>query len=225
MCGRYTLYQAKRFSERFNLATKPLIRVDDNYNVGPGQYMPIITKGENGNEVSLMKWGLIPYWAKDIRIGYKLINAKSETVFAKPMWRSLILHHRCLVPAKGFYEWKVLSDGKTKLPFYIHPKDLELFAFAGLWSTWQDVEKREIRSFSIITTEPNKEMAEVHNRMPVILKPAEELHWLEPSWDSRGKIEPLLHPYEDHGLELYRVSLDVNSARNNDKRLIYQLQE
>lgn len=225
MCGRYTLYATKDFPGRFNLAQKPLIHVDENYNVAPGQYMPIITRGENGNKVSMMKWGLIPHWAKDIKIGYKLINTVSETAFEKPMWRSSILHYRCLVPARGFYEWKVLGDGKTKQPYFIHPKDIDLFTFAGLWSTWLDVEKREIRSFSIMTTSPNKEMAGIHNRMPVILKPDDEDRWLEPSHSDRGSIEPLLHPYEDNGLELYRVSPDVNSPRNNDKYLVYQLQD
>jgi putative SOS response-associated peptidase YedK len=224
MCGRYTLYQTEDLKDRFNLVTKPLIRVSDNYNVAPGQYMPIITRGEKGNTVSLMKWGLIPPWAKDINIGYKLINAKSETVFEKPMWRSPVLNNRCLVPARGFYEWKVLSDSKTKLPFYIHPKDLDLFAFAGLWSTWEDVEKRSIMSFSIMTTEPNKEMAEVHNRMPVILHPEDEASWLEPSRRDRGSLEPLLRPYEDDGLDMYKVSEDVNSPRNNDEHLIYALE-
>jgi putative SOS response-associated peptidase YedK len=128
------------------------------------------------------------------------------------------------VPARGFYEWKVLSDSKTKLPFYIHPKDLDLFVFAGLWSTWEDVEKRSIMSFSIMTTEPNKEMAEVHNRMPVILHPEDEASWLEPSRRDRGSLEPLLRPYEDDGLDMYKVCEDVNSPRNNDEHLIYALE-
>ena len=108
----------------------------------------------------IMRWGLIPHWAKDIKIGYKLINARAESVFEKPMWHSAVEHYRCLVPARGFYEWKVLPDVKQKQPFYIHPKDQDLFAFAGLWSTYKDVEGYEIKSFSILTTTPNKEMAD-----------------------------------------------------------------
>lgn len=220
MCGRYTLYDAPKLGDRFNLATKPLLHVDDNYNVAPGQYMPVIIRSDKGNSEELMKWGLIPHWAKDIKIGYKLINTRADTAFAKPMWRESIKHYRCLVPAKGFYEWKVLADGKTKQPYFIHPKDMELFAFAGLWSTWQDAEGHPLKSFSIMTTEPNKEMADIHNRMPVILKLDEEKVWLEPSLDEQKDIEPLLHPYEDHGLEIYRVSPDVNSPRHNDKHLV-----
>ncbi|MEI6237676.1 MAG: SOS response-associated peptidase [Candidatus Saccharibacteria bacterium] len=223
MCGRYTLYQADNLSDRFNLATKPLVAVQDNYNVAPGQNMPIIIKNQVGNGVELMKWGLIPSWAKDTKIGYKLINARSESVFDKPMWRSAVEHYRCLVPARGFYEWKVQEGGKSKQPFYIHPKDQDLFAFAGLWSTYKDVEGYELKSFSILTTSPNKEMAEVHNRMPVILKPGEETHWLESSLRSKEAINTFLHPYEDNKLDLYMVSPDVNSPTSNDKHLIYQL--
>ena len=185
--------------------------------------MPIIIKTQLGSSAELMRWGLIPHWAKDIKIGYKLINARAESVFEKPMWRSAIEHYRCLVPARGFYEWKVLDGGKRKQPFYIHPKDQDFFAFAGLWSTYKDSEGYELKSFSILTTSPNKEMAEVHNRMPVILKPSEETHWLEPSLDTKEAIQAFLHPYEDNKLDLYPVSPDVNSPRQNDKHLIYKL--
>jgi putative SOS response-associated peptidase YedK len=223
MCGRYTLYRANRLKERFSLPKTSSIQVAENYNVAPGQYMPIVTLGDKGNEISLMKWGLIPGWAKDIKIGYKLINTRAETAFEKPMWQAAIKHRRCLVPAQGFYEWKVLGDGKTKQAYYIHPKDQDLFAFAGLWSTWHDVEGQEIRSFSIMTTEPNKEMAAVHNRMPVILHPEDEASWLTTSKVGPKYLMDLLHPYEDGGLEMYKTSSDVNSSRNNYKELIYPL--
>jgi len=223
MCGRYTLYQTDGLKGRFNLAAKPLLKLADNYNVAPGQFMPVITAGEKGNQEELMKWGLIPHWAKDTKIGYRLINTRSETVFDKPMWRSAASNQRCLVPARGFYEWKVLSDGKTKQPYFVHPKDQAIFAFAGLWSTWQDIEGQELKSFSIMTTGPNKEMASVHNRMPVMLRPSEESLWLEPSLKGRESVEPLLHPYEDDKLEIYKVRLDVNSPHSNDKHLVYQL--
>lgn len=221
MCGRYTLYQTDTLPKRFNLSTQsPVIHVDDNYNVAPGQFLPVITMNEQGRRAELMKWGLIPHWAKDSKIGYKLINARAETIFEKPMWRTAATHYRCLVPARGFYEWKVLGDGKTKQPYYIHPKSMDMFAFAGLWSTWKDAEGYEIKSFSIITTNPNKEMRAVHDRMPVILKPDEESRWLEPSLENQKEIELLMHPYEDNGLEMYEVSRDVNTTRTNDRMLI-----
>ena len=188
--------------------------------------MPVITADESGQRhMELMKWGLVPAWAKDPSIGYKLINARDDTIFEKPMWRGLVLKKRALIPADGFYEWKRLpEDGKErKQPFYIHPKQSDIFSFAGVWETWKDVEGKELKTYSIITTAPNEEMSSVHNRMPVILHPEDEASWLEPSKVSREEIEPFLHPYEDQGLEMYEVSKDVNSAANNDEHLIYAL--
>lgn len=174
-----------------------------------------------------MQWGLIPFWAKDPRIGYKLINARDDTVFDKPAWRSIILHKRCLVPADGFYEWQQTDkDSKEhKQPFYIRPKQSDIFSFAGVWESWQDPSGLIRNTFSIITTEPNKEMAAIHNRMPVLLHQEDESAWLEPSRQSRDDIEPLLRPYEDQGLVLYKVGQNVNSPRHNDKSLIYALKD
>lgn len=225
MCGRYTLHQSTdKLRKRFNLARVPS-DVHENYNVAPGQIMPVIVEDDGEPKVELMKWGLIPSWSKDPRIGYKLINARDDTIFEKPIWRKVILQKRALIPADGFYEWKRDSDPKgLKQPFYIRPKDADLFAFAGVWEVWKDVEGLEWKTFSIITTEPNKEMSAVHNRMPVILHQDDESSWLSHSHDNdRGSIEPLLRPYEDDGLEMYEVSRDVNATRNNDKKLIYPL--
>jgi putative SOS response-associated peptidase YedK len=225
MCGRYTLHQkSKDISKRFNVAAPQDIH--DNFNVAPGQIMPIVTETEAGRQLELMKWGLVPAWAKDPKIGYKLINARAETMFEKPMWRNAIRKRRCLVPADGFYEWKKLTDDKKarKQPYYIHPKQTELFAFAGIWESWHDAEGMEWKTYSIITTEPNKEMADIHDRMPVILHKEDESSWLDPSHNNdQSAIESLLHPYEDNGLDFYEVSPDVNSPRNNDKHLIYAL--
>lgn len=226
MCGRYTLHKkVDELAERFNIAKVPE-GLHANYNVAPGQIMPVITEAEDGKrELELMKWGLIPFWAKDPKIGYKLINARAETLFDKPMWRNVINKKRLLIPADGFYEWKRPTDTKgTKKPFYIHPKQIDLFSFAGVWETWKDVEGLEWKTYSIITTEPNKEMASVHNRMPVILHQDDESSWLSASHNNdRGAIEALLRPWEDDGLDMYEVSSDVNSTRNNDEKLIVPL--
>lgn len=228
MCGRYTLHQkSDDLAKRYNLAALSS-DIRENFNVAPGQMMPIIITGENGdNQLELMKWGLIPFWAKDPKIGYKLINARDDTIFEKPVWRNVILKKRCLIPADGFYEWKRPPEGSKehKQPFYIKPKQMDIFSFAGVWETWKDVEGLEWKTFSIITTEPNKEMASVHNRMPVILHQEDEASWLEPSKVTRSDIEPLLRPLEDGGLEMIKVSEDVNSTRNNDEHLIYALSE
>jgi putative SOS response-associated peptidase YedK len=188
--------------------------------------MPVIIQKDDKRVVESMKWGLIPHWAKDDKIGYKLINARSEGAFDKPTWRGPVKHHRCLVPAHGFYEWKVIEGSKTKQPYFIRPQDQELFAFAGVYDTWRDPGGNEIRSYSIMTTEPNAEMTGIHNRMPVILHPDDEGLWLDPSLEERDVLEALLQPYEDGKLEMYEVSRDVNVVRNGEQygdKLIYPI--
>ena len=222
MCGRYTLHtKAGKLAKRFNLANVSK-DIPENYNVAPGQFMPVITQDGSGRKLELMKWGLVPFWAKDIQIGYKLINARDDTIFDKPMWRTAVSKRRALIPADGFYEWKKPESAKgRKQPFYIRPKQEDLFALAGVWETWQDVEGKTLKTYSIITTDANREMAGVHDRMPVILDQDDEAAWLEPSSTKREEIEPFLHPYHDGGLEMYKVSSDVNTARNNSAKLIY----
>jgi putative SOS response-associated peptidase YedK len=225
MCGRYTLHQkAENIAKRFNLATVPQ-KLSENFNVAPGQTMPVIREDETGRHLDFMKWGLIPVWAKDPSIGYKLINARDDGIFEKPMWRSVIKRKRAIIPADGFYEWKKPVDpGSKKQPYYIHPKDSDIFGFAGIWETWKNPDGQEFMTYSIITTEPNKEMRSVHDRMPVILHPEDEESWLSPDHnDNREVIESFLRPYEDNGLELFKVSPDVNMVKNNDHKLIYPL--
>ena len=228
MCGRYTLHQkAENIAKRYGV-TDVSANIRENYNVAPGQLMPVITESNTGKrELQIMKWGFMPAWAKDPNMGYKLINARDDGIFDKPMWRSVILKKRCIIPADGFYEWKKTTIGKKveKQPFYIHPKQIELFSFAGIWETWKDVEGIEHKTYSIITTEPNCEMASVHNRMPVILHPEDEASWLDSTKVTRSSIEPLLRPFEDDGLELYEVSSDVNALRNNKQKLLYRLSD
>jgi putative SOS response-associated peptidase YedK len=218
MCGRYTLYEAEGLSDRFNLATRPSVRVADSYNVAPGQAMPIIVKGDTGNQLELMRWGLVPAWSKDPKIGFKLINARAESCFIKPTWRQYIYTSRCLVPARGFYEWKALEGAKTKQAFYIHPKGGEIISFAGLWTSFKSADGYETKTFSIITTSSNKEMSTVHKRMPVILNQSKENDWLKPSLDKAG-IAALLESYEGV-LEIYKVGPDVNSALHTGEQLI-----
>ena len=222
MCGRYTLHKkADEIAKHYNIATVPELR--DNYNVAPGHIMPVITEDDKGaKHLELMKWGLVPFWAKDPKIGYKLINARDDSIFSKPMWRNVILRKRCLIPADGFYEW--LAQPKLpKQPYFIYPKHEDIFSFAGVWDSWKDIEGKEWKTYSIITTTPNKEMTKIHSRMPIILEPDQESSWLAPDKTSREDIEPFMHPYKDNGLEMYKVSSDVNSTANNDEHLIYAL--
>jgi putative SOS response-associated peptidase YedK len=221
-CGRYVLKAArKELMDRYNLANPPK-DIKTNYNVAPGQILPVVIAAKDAPKLEMMKWGLVPFWAKDPKIGYKLINARDDTIFTKPMWRNVILRKRALIPASGFYEWRKPPEGSKspKQPFFIHPKQTDLFSFAGVWDSWKDVEGLEWRTYSIVTTEPNREMAAIHNRMPVILRPEDEAAWLDPANDSRAQIEPLLQPYNDGGLEIFEVSPEVNVIRNNDAKLI-----
>ncbi|HET8709547.1 MAG TPA: SOS response-associated peptidase [Candidatus Saccharimonadales bacterium] len=225
MCGRYTLFDSDTLAERFAVP-RPSENIRPNYNVAPGQYMPVITENDDGRQLEIMKWGLVPGWAKDKNIGYKLINARSESLFEKPAWRTAVKRRRCLVPADGFYEWQKLTSASKapKQPYYIHPKTAGLFAFAGVWDSWKDPDGNDLQTYSIITTEPNADMRALHDRMPVILYPETEAAWLSPANnDRRNVLESLLHPYHDNGLELFPVSREVNVTANNDARLIYPM--
>lgn len=225
MCGRYTIYQTGELNTRYDVddaqQDELLEDLKANYNVAPGQKLPVITRN-SPNRLELMRWGLIPVWAKDEKIGYRMINARAETVFEKPSWKRPVLKQRCLVPANGFYEWKTSDEGRQ--PFFIRLKDVELFSFAGVYDQWTHKETGEvIRSYAIITTDANRDMQGIHGRMPVILKPDDEDRWLEPSNDTPESIADLLRPFEDGKLEYYEVSTDVNSPRNNDEHLIYPI--
>ncbi|HET9098732.1 MAG TPA: SOS response-associated peptidase [Candidatus Saccharimonadales bacterium] len=224
MCGRYGFYKVDEFGERFGVKP-PAFTIKDNYNAAPGQILPVIMQSEYGKTLEPMKWGMIPAWAKDDRIGYKMINARSETLFEKSAWRGPIKYHRCLVPARGFYEWdKIQIDGKAaKQPYYIRPEGQDLFVFAGVFDTWHDLQGNEIWSYAIVTTRANKEMSAIHDRQPVILKPRDEALWLEPSLQDRGAIEDILRSYDDVKWNMVEVSRDVNVIRNNDERLIYPI--
>ena len=225
MCGRYTLHQkGDNLAKRYGLSSAP-DSIRDNFNVAPGHFMPIIVEEDGKPKLEMMKCGLVPVWAKDPNIGYKMINARSESIFEKPAWRSVILKKRCLIPADGFYEWKkfMTDEKERKQPFYIHPTQEEIFSFAGVWEAWKDSENNIWKTYSIITTEPNEEMSSIHDRMPVILHPEDEASWLEPSNATRDSIEPLLRPFEDNGLEMYEGSSDVNVTRTNDSKLILPL--
>jgi putative SOS response-associated peptidase YedK len=227
MCGRYTIYQTGELANRFKTSQKELDKLlgelKAHYNAAPGQNLPVITEYK-GRHLSAMRWGLIPIWAKDRNIGYKLINTRSETVFERPSWKRPILRQRCLVPSNGFYEWIKTDEGKQ--PYFIHPTDQELFSYAGIFDIWTDKETGEvIESFSILTTGPSKEMRDIHDRMPVILKPNDENRWLEPSNDTPESIADLLKPYDDGKLEVYPVSQDVNGIKFDEERLIHAMPE
>lgn len=210
MCGRYSQTKLMpELQERFKVK-RALEDVRPRFNIAPSQDVPVIVdRGERAFE--LYRWGLIPVWAKDPKIGYKMINARGETINEKPSFKRPFQKHRCLVVADGFYEWK--REGKSKTPMRIVLKSREPFAFAGICDRWVSPEGKEVHSFSIVTTAANDVLKPIHDRMPVILRAEDEAIWLDPE----AKIDHLMKligPYPDQEMEAYAVSSIVNSARN-----------
>lgn len=217
MCGRFTLIQVEKIPTRFNAQITGEINLRKRYNISPNQPVPIVFQ-ESPNKVEEMIWGLIPHWAEDPKIGNKLINARAETLLKKPAFKESFLRRRCLIPADGFYEWKKL--GKEKIPYYIKLKDSSLFAFAGLYDVWKSPDGRLIKTFTIITTEPNELVKEIHNRMPVILRKEYEEIWLNKEVNDFKKLQSLLVPYPAEEMEAYPVSKKVNSPSYDSEDLI-----
>lgn len=216
MCGRYTqTHSAESLARAFQLADVP--PQEPRYNIAPAQ--PVAAAiGPNPSETAsatrafkMLRWGLIPSWAKDAKIGAKLINARAETVADKPSFRAAFRRRRCLVVADGFYEWQ--NQGGQKQPFYIRLKEASPFAFAGLWEHWQDAAGELIESCTILTTAANEMMQPIHPRMPVILNPKDYDLWLDPQVQDVEVLKPLLVPYRAEAITAYRVNLKVNNAR------------
>ena len=220
MCGRFTLDPATTFYERFEIIN----RVEDlvpRYNIAPGQDVPVVIRN-SPNRLICMRWGLIPHWAKDERIGYKMINARAETLTERPAYRGLLGSKRCIVPASGFYEWQETSE-RGKQPYYIHADAGDYLPFAGLYDIWVNPEGTEVYSFTIITTQPTANLRPIHNRMPAILEPAAEEVWLDPDVTTAQQLTPLLHPYRIRELGVYKVSKAVNRAGYDSPMLIQKM--
>ena len=217
MCGRYSLIAdlgelAKRYEfDGDGLALKPA------YNVAPTQDVLTVVGGET-RRGGFMRWGLIPWWAKNASIGSRLINARAETVSEKPAFRDALRRRRCLVLADGFYEWQ--RTGSVRKPMRVVMRSGEPFAFAGLWSVWRDPDGNRIPSCAIITTTANDLLRPVHDRMPVVLPRELEELWLDRSIDDPGALGSVLTPYLDDAMETYEVSTLVNSAANDGPEVI-----
>jgi putative SOS response-associated peptidase YedK len=214
MCGRFTLtFDPAEASEGFEDATFPA-KFAPRYNIAPTQ--PVLAVPNDGrNTADFFVWGLIPSWAKDPEIGNKLINARGETLAEKPSFRGAYKYKRCLILADGFYEWKTEPGSKTKIPHFIHLKTGKPFAFAGLWDEWHSPEGSSIKSCTIVTTTPNKLMASIHNRMPVILHPKDYAQWLDPLPQPAEKLNPLIKDFPADLMEAFPVSTLVNSPAND----------
>ncbi|MGB8700184.1 MAG: SOS response-associated peptidase [Thermosynechococcaceae cyanobacterium] len=220
MCGRFTLAKSpERVASAFNLGAVP--HFPPRYNIAPSQPVGVIVLRNDSTmpEFRLMRWGLIPAWAKDPAIGANLINARSETVAEKPSFRSAFKYRRCLIPTDGFYEWQKLARG-MKQPFYFSMADNALFAFAGLWESWNDIE-----TCTILTTSANSLLQTVHDRMPVILQPDHYARWLDPHIHDSRQLAELLKPFPDKAMQAVPVSTRVNSAKVDDALCIEPLAE
>lgn len=224
MCGRYTL-TAGGDQIAAHFLTRNRLEFEARYNIAPTQLAPVVVAEGGDPEVrvaAMFRWGLVPHWADDLKIGNRLINARSETVASKPSFRASYRSRRCLVVADGFYEWK--TEGGVKQPYYLRVDQGALFAFAGLWERWVSPANGEVvHSYTLLTTEPNERVAEVHNRMPVILHEDDYPRWLDPRTNP-GELEELFRPFEAERIDFFRVSRAVGKPINDDPSLIEPLQ-
>jgi putative SOS response-associated peptidase YedK len=220
MCGRYTItVTIEELMLHFFIDTPAPPYHRPKYNVAPGQLIPAIVGDGSVNRLGELKWGLIPPWAKDEKVGYMMINARAETLTEKPAFRVPIERKRCLIPADSFYEWK--RDGaKGRQPMRIMLKSGGLFAMAGLYETWVREDGVKISSCTIVTTTPNRLVADVHDRMPVILRREDEPLWLDRGVRDISRLQPLLRPYPEEEMTLYPVSPAVGSVKNDSPALI-----
>jgi putative SOS response-associated peptidase YedK len=219
MCGRFALTDIDAIFSRLRIIISEDVKIQHHFNIAPSQNVPVIYKDRNReNRIEFMKWGLIPFWAKDPKIGYKMINARAETLTEKPSFKHILKTKRCLVPTSGFYEWKRFD--KQKVPYYIGIKNCKTFSFAGLFDHWKDGDGNELKTFTIITTNANNTIKPIHDRMPVILKQEYEEKWLDIKIQNSDLLAEMLKPYPDDQMVAYPVSSEVNNPGNDNPRLI-----
>ncbi|MCY3916432.1 MAG: SOS response-associated peptidase [Chloroflexi bacterium] len=221
MCGRYTLTaDADSIQLAFNLASTDGYEMP-RYNIAPSQQVAVITD-RDPQALSFMKWGLVPSWAKDPKIGNRMINARSETAAEKPSFRTAFKRRRCLIPADGYYEWQ--KQGKKKIPSYIQHAEREVFAFAGLWESWKRPDESWLHSCAILTTEANEKLRSIHHRMAVIIEPEDYDLWLAPRELVADEWLPLMLGPRPEQLTFHEVSTDVNSPANDNPTLVLPYQ-
>ena len=213
MCGRFALKAPPRsIQEHFHLPETP--DLSSRYNIAPSQSVAVVRHlpGKSFLQLDMLRWGLVPHWAKDMKIGYKMINARAETLAQKPSFRSAFKKRRCLIAADGFYEWH--HSGTVKQPYYVQLKGGAVFAFAGLWESWNSPDGTILESCTIITTTPNELIGPIHDRMPVIISPEKYDTWLQDPTPKQD-LQELILPYPAEKMAAYRVSSQVNSPQND----------
>ena len=215
MCGRYRLARKKEIlAETFDVDDD--VEWSPRYNVAPGQNVPVVRQDAARplRSISLVRWGLIPFWAKDAKAGYKMINARAKTVASTPAFRDPFRSRRCLIPADAFYEWT--KEGNQTSPFCFSMADDSIFAFAGIWDRWRNSDTEWVETCSIITTSANALLSGIHDRMPVVVKPESYDLWLDPGFKRADALHDLLKPFPADAMRYHRVSTRVNSVKNDD---------
>lgn len=216
MCGRYSYTQVPEIDAvALGPGQEALLR--PRYNIAPGQFAPVLTM-DDPRSIQFFRWGLVPSWANDERIGYKLINARAETLLEKPSFQHLVPYQRCLVLADSFYEWK--QEEGAKNPYRILRADGSPFYMAGLWSSWRRAANDWLFTYTILTTEPNELVASLHDRMPVILPKPDALRWLRQTQDPPGLVAELARPLDPSLMTCYRVGPEIGKATNDSPGLI-----
>lgn len=229
MCGRYAILTPWKILELFGLAGEhwgfdERVLTTPRYNIAPTQPALVARNSHAGQrEVAPLMWGLVPQWADDPKIGQRMINARSETAATKPAFRAAMRYRRCLIPADHFYEWK--REGKARRPIAITMADEAVFAFAGLWEHYQTPDGSELETFTVLTCEPNEMMADIHDRMPVIVDRDDYDRWLDPSIQKADEVADLLKPYPAELMASYPVSTGVNSAKNTGKQCVEPMEK
>ena len=221
MCGRYVLKTTlQELQQKYGAVPEGTFTIEENYNVAPSLHMPVIVQKGDQRKIDKYRWGLIPFWAKEINSGYSMINARAESLEQKKSYARPFKSKRCVVPVSGFYEWKK-SNGE-KIPHYITQNSSDLMNVAGLYEEWKPKKQGEspINSFTIITTDANDPVSELHDRMPAMLLDEELDIWLDPNNQDTTSLKDLLRPWPNDDISFYRVGQEVNNARNSGKQLI-----
>ncbi len=221
MCGRFAFYSpAEAVTRVFGVEDPPAI--EPRFNIAPTQFVPVVRSDDDGvRSVAMLRWGLVPFWAKDRSIGNRMINARAETLAEKPAFRDSFRKRRCIVPANGFFEWR--KQGSVKQPYFIALGGDEPFGMAGLWARWRDREKNgdeRLETFTIVTTEPNSAVEPLHDRMPAILPPEQFDAWLAPENEDTAALQTLLGPCPADEITVWPVSRRVNDPKNDEPSLV-----
>lgn len=225
MCGRYVeISSPSLLAERFHVTEVRPEQLETNYNVAPRAQVPVVAERHGERVLDVVRWGLVPFWAKDPKIGDRMINARADKLLTSNAFKRPFERKRCIVPADGFYEWQKLEGKRPKQPWFIRRRDGEPLAFAGLWETWHDPNEEDdappLRSCVIITTDPNELLAPIHDRMPVVLPESEWDTWLDVENHDVAGLRKLLVPFPSGELEAWPVSTRVNKADINDPELL-----